>query len=197
MWHRFAAGGERTVVKEVQTLSCPHCPYISLPSPSATHSLPFGLSPYFQWPPSHQHQHRLHCLPKMPRSDDQESAPAQSTANHNSKCIFNSTHVFIGPCMGTNYAFKNITGKCCKWLSLKKPIVISLKINKKKALVLSCQLGVGACLTLLSWEGQQWKAFLVWCFYSFLFCLVQKSCIINTVVLNKCLWTYYLSAFSI
>lgn len=73
---------------------------------------PFGLSPYLQWPPSHWN--RLQSLPEMLRSDDQESAPAQSTSNHNSKCIFNSTHVFIGPCMGTNYAFKNITGKCCK-----------------------------------------------------------------------------------
>lgn len=74
----------------------------------------FGLSPYLQWPPGHWDQHRLQSPPEMLKSDDQESAPAQSTPNHNSKCIFNSIHVFIGPCMRTNYAFKNITGKCCK-----------------------------------------------------------------------------------
>lgn len=45
-------------------------------------------------------------------------------------------------------------------IAIKKTfIIISLKINKKKALVLSCQLAVGVCLILLNWEGQQWKAF--------------------------------------
>lgn len=46
-------------------------------------------------------------------------------------------------------------------IAIKKTfIIMSLKINKKKALVLSCQLGVGgACLIFLNWDGQQWKAF--------------------------------------
>lgn len=138
--------------RKVQTLSCPCCLYISLPSPSATHSLPFWAQPLppvapkpFFWD-----QHRLHSPPEMLRSDNQESAPAQSIPNHNSKCIFQFYSCIYRPLHGDKLCFQKYYRKMLQVIVIKKTIIISLKINKKKALVLSCQLGVGGCLTLLN-----------------------------------------------
>lgn len=80
---------------------------------------PFGLSPYLRWPPnpfsgtSTGSTPRLRCWGVTTKSLLLHNPSQTITLNVSS----NSTHVFIGPCMGTNYAFKNITGKCCKWLS--------------------------------------------------------------------------------
>lgn len=122
-------------------------------SSSATHSLLFRAQPPPPLPPKpfFWDWHRLSSPPETLRSDDQESAPTQSTPNYNSKCIFQFYSRIYRPPHGDILFFQKYYRKMLQVIVIKKTsIIISLKINRKKALVLSCQLGVGGCLILLN-----------------------------------------------
>lgn len=116
--HGFAARGGRKAAKKEQTFSWPWCPYTC---PPLFQSLLFWAQP----PPL------LIPPPSLFSGTSTGSAPCLRCWGVTAKNLFlhnppqaitlsvssNSTHVFIAPCTGTCNSFKNITGKCCKWLS--------------------------------------------------------------------------------